>query len=63
MFITGVVGPSQANVTATMMLFDVVKALTVGQDGFPVYKENYDGLYTTTYTHKPNIFIRIIHTV
>ena len=44
MFVTGVVGPSQANITATIVLFDVVKAMTVGQDGFPAYKENYDGL-------------------
>ena len=40
MFVTGVVGPSQVNVTAAMVLFDVVKAFTVGQDGFPAYKEN-----------------------
>ena len=50
MFVTGVVGPSQDNVTATMVLFDVVKAFTVGQDGFPAYKENLMG-YIQLHAH------------
>ena len=58
MFVTGVVGPSQVNVTATMVLFDVVKAFTVGQDGFPAYKENLMGyiqLHSYVHTKAKNI--------
>ena len=58
MFVTGVVGPSQANVTAAMVLFDVVKAFTVGQDGFPAYKENLMGyIQLHSYIQKLKIFM------